>query len=127
MMKTPILLTTRFALTVIMMVVMIALQEDLIPIMMVQMMMVMEPVIPTSYRGKQYTSLEHLTIVMVTTPPATGRMEYDMSFLVVPGQRIFLLKMAQCIHLEQGRGLMLVIGSIRLGMIFLETGERQRP
>ena len=127
MMKTPILLTTRFALTVIMMVVMIALQEDLIPIMMVQMMTEMEPVTPTSYRGKQYTSLEHLTIVMVTTPPATGRMEYDMSFLVVPGQRIFLLKMAQCIHLEQGRGLMLVIGLIRLGMIFLETGERQRP
>ena len=99
MMKTLILLTIQFVLTVIMMVVMIALQEDLIPIMMVQMMMVMEPVIPTSYREKQYTSLEHLTIVMVTTPPATGRMEYDMSFLVVHGQRIFLLKMAQCIHI----------------------------
>ena len=127
MMKTPILLTTRFALTVIMMVVMIALQEDLTPIMMVQMMTEMEPVTPTSYRGKQYTSLEHLTIVMVTTPPATGRMEYDMSFLAVPGQRIFLLKMAPCIHPEQGRGLMPVIGLIRHGMIFLETGERQRP
>ena len=127
MMRTLIHLTTQFALTVIMMVVMIALQEDLTPIMMVQMMMVMEPVIPTSYREKQYTSLEHLTIVMVTTPPATGRMEYDMSFLVVPGQRIFLLKMAPCIHLEQERALMLVIGSIRHGMTFLETGERQRP
>ena len=127
MMRTLIHLTTQFALTVIMMVVMIALQEDLTPIMMVQMMTEMEPVTPTSYRGKQYTSLEHLTIVMVTTPPATGRMEYDMSFLVVPGQRIFLLKTEPCIHLEQERALMLVIGLIRHGMIFLETGERQRP
>ena len=127
MMKTPILLTTRFALTVIMMVVMIALQEDLIPMMMAQMMTEMESVIPTSYRGKQYTSLEHLTIVMVTTPPATGRMEYDMSFLVVLGQRIFLLRTVPFIHLEQERALMLVIGSIRHGMTFLETGERQRP
>ena len=127
MMKTPILLTTRFALTVIMMVVMIALQEDLIPIMMVQMMTEMEPVTPTSYRGKQYTSLEHLTIVMVTTPPATGRMEYDMSFLVVLGQRIFSLRTEPFILLEQERALMLVIGSIRHGMTFLETGERQRP
>ena len=126
-MKTLIHSTTQFALTVIMMVVMIVLQEDLIPMMMAQMMTEMESVIPTSYRGKQYTSLEHLTIVMVTTPPATGRMEYDMSFLAVPGQRIFLLKMAPCIHPEQGRGLMHVIGLIRHGMIFLETGERQRP
>ena len=110
-----------------MMVVIIALKEDLIPIMMVQMMMVMEPVIPTSYREKQYTSLEHLTIVMVTTLHAIGRMEYDMSFLAVPGQRIFLLKMEPFIHLEQERALMLVIGLIRHGMIFLETGERQRP
>ena len=127
MMKTPILLTTRFALTVIMMVVMIALQEDLTPMMMVQMMTEMEPVTPTSYRGKQYTSLEHLTIVMVTTPPATGRMEYDMSFLVVLGQRIFSLRTEPFILLEQERALMLVIGSIRHGMTFLETGERQRP
>ena len=92
-----------------------------------KMMTEMEPVTPTSYRGKQYTLLEHLMIVMVTTLPATGKTESGMSFLAVPGQRIFLLKMVPYIPQEQEKLQMPVIGLIRLAMIFQGIGERQRP